>query len=192
MFISDLKNDFYNVLRGKRVLVIVNYDIDAICASKILQALFRYDHMVYSIVPIMGVAGLQRTFSENKDDVKNVVLINCGVCLDIVELLQPDEDVTFFICDSHRPMDVCNVYSDSQVRERNRMTGWPATDLLFLIHRFASWANQAATTAFRPSMNCIATTMPKEKTKTRRLRATAARTRKTAAPGTGRTASSGR
>lgn len=115
MFIQDLKADFYNVLRGKRILVIVNYDIDAICASKILQTLFRYDHMVYSIVPIMGIAGLRRAYADNKDDVKNVLLINCGVCIDLVELLQPDEDVTFFVCDSHRPMDVCNVYSDSQV-----------------------------------------------------------------------------
>lgn len=116
MFIHDLKNDFYNTLLGKRILVIVNYDIDAICASKILQTLFQYDNMLYSIVPIMGIAGLQRAYNENKDDVKNVMLINCGVCMDIVDLLQPDEDVTFFICDSHRPMDVCNVYSDSQVR----------------------------------------------------------------------------
>lgn len=115
MFIQDLKNDFYNILRGKHILIIVNYDIDAICATKILQSLFRYDHMVYSIVPIMGVAGLQRAFNEHKDDIKNVILINCGASIDIVELLEPDEDVTFFVCDSHRPLDVCNVYSDSQV-----------------------------------------------------------------------------
>lgn len=115
MFIQDLKHDFYNVLRGKRILVIVNYDIDAICAIKILQTLFRYDHMVYSIVPIMGIAGLRRAYEDNKEDVKNVLLINCGICIDLVELLQPDEDVTFFVCDAHRPMDVCNVYSDSQV-----------------------------------------------------------------------------
>lgn len=118
MFIQDLKNDFYNILRGKRLLVIVHYDIDAICASKILQSLFRYDHMVYSIVPIMGMAGLQRAFNENKDDVKNILLINCGACVDLVELLEPDDDVTFFVCDSHRPLDICNVYSDSQVSER--------------------------------------------------------------------------
>lgn len=115
MFIQDLKNDFYNVLIGKRILVIVNYDLDGICASKILQALFKYDHMQYTVVPIMGLCGLQRAFNENKDDVKYVVLINCGSCIDIVEVLQPAEDVIFYVCDSHRPMDVCNVYSDSQV-----------------------------------------------------------------------------
>lgn len=115
MFIYDLKTEFYNILRGKRILVIVNYDIDAICASKILQTLFRYDHMVYSIVPIMGIAGLRRAYTENKDDIKYVLLINCGGCLDIVELLDPEADVTFFVCDSHRPMDVCNIYNEGQV-----------------------------------------------------------------------------
>lgn len=129
MFIQDLKNDFYNILRGKRLLVIVNYDIDAICASKILQSLFRYDHMVYSIVPIMGMAGLQRAFNENKDDVKNILLINCGACIDLVELLEPDEDVTFFVCDSHRPLDICNVYSDSQVSEM--LEPWTVIELIF-------------------------------------------------------------
>ncbi|KAI8122876.1 hypothetical protein FF38_03760 [Lucilia cuprina] len=115
MFIQDLRQDFYNQLIGKRILIIVNYDIDAICASKILQALFKYDHMLYSVVPIMGLAGLQRAYNEHQGDVKYVLLINCGGCVDIVELLQPEEDVTFFICDAHRPLDVCNIYSDRQV-----------------------------------------------------------------------------
>ncbi|XP_030380764.1 cell division control protein 45 homolog [Scaptodrosophila lebanonensis] len=115
MFIQDLKNDFYRHLIGKRILIIVNYDIDAICASKILQALFKYDHMIYTVVPIMGITGLRRAYSEHQGDVKYVLLVNCGGCVDIVELLQPTDDVTFFICDAHRPLDVCNIYSDRQV-----------------------------------------------------------------------------
>lgn len=164
MFIHDLKNDFYNTLRGKRILVIVNYDIDAICASKILQTLFRYDHMVYSIVPIMGIAGLQRAYNENKDDVKNVMLINCGVCLDIVDLLQPDDDVTFYICDSHRPMDVCNVYSDSQVRVHivRRTIDASKRNLYNLFtSRYEFWANRAMMTRFqRLKRFSVMTTMP--------------------------------
>lgn len=46
---------------------------------------------------------------------KHVVLINCGGTLDIIELLEPDEDIIFFIVDSHRPTDICNIYSSSQV-----------------------------------------------------------------------------
>lgn len=132
MFIGDTKNDFYNVLIGKRVLIIVNYDLDAICASKILQCLFQYDHVQYTVVPIMGMSGLQRAYAENRDDVKFVVLINCGVCVDVVEVLQPDESVVFYVCDSHRPMDVCNIYSDSQVNGwMSRMRDWCRTYTLF-------------------------------------------------------------
>ncbi|XP_055843813.1 cell division control protein 45 homolog [Episyrphus balteatus] len=124
MFVQDLKLEFYNVLVGKRILIIVNYDIDGICASKIIQSLFKYDHMLYSVVPIMGMAGMQRAYTENRDDVKYVILINCGGCVDIVDLLQPDEEVVFFVCDSHRPLDVCNIYSDKQVC----ILGDPATE----------------------------------------------------------------
>lgn len=42
--------------------------------------------------------------------------MNCGATLDVVELLQADENTVFFILDSHRPVDVYNIYSESQVR----------------------------------------------------------------------------
>lgn len=43
-------------------------------------------------------------------------MINCGGTLDLVELLQPNESVVIFILDSHRPYDLCNIYSESQIR----------------------------------------------------------------------------
>lgn len=43
-------------------------------------------------------------------------MINCGGTLDLVDLLRPDESVVFFILDSHRPYDLCNIYSESQIR----------------------------------------------------------------------------
>ncbi|KAH8306880.1 hypothetical protein KR018_010419 [Drosophila ironensis] len=134
MFVQDLRNDFYRRLVGKRILIIVNYDIDGICASRILQSLFKYDHMLYTVVPIMGLTGLRRAYSEHQGDVKYVVLVNCGGCVDIVELLQPPEDVTFFVCDAHRPLDVCNIYSDRQVcilGDASHEEGIPAFDTIF-------------------------------------------------------------
>lgn len=44
-----------------------------------------------------------------------MILINCGGTFDIIELLEPDEDITFYVIDSHRPTDICNIYSSSQV-----------------------------------------------------------------------------
>lgn len=118
MFVEDLRNDFYNKITGKRILIVVNYDLDAICASKILQTLLKLDNTLYSLVPLthQGVTGLRRAYTEHKDDVKHIVLINCGGSIDLVDLLDATEDgVTFYICDSHRPYDVCNIYSTEQV-----------------------------------------------------------------------------
>ncbi|XP_028171386.1 cell division control protein 45 homolog [Ostrinia furnacalis] len=116
MFIEDLRNDFYNVLLGNRVLLLVHYDVDAICACKILQGLFKCDNISYTLVPVGGVSELKTAYEENNEEIKFVVLVNCGGTIDLVDILQPEEDVVFFVLDSHKPTDICNVYSDGQVR----------------------------------------------------------------------------
>ncbi|XP_069698969.1 cell division control protein 45 homolog [Periplaneta americana] len=116
MYVEDIKKDFYNVIIGKRILLLVNYDIDAICACKILQSLFRCDSIIYTLVPVQGITDLQKTYEDNCEDVKYVVLVNCGGTIDIVDALQPQDDVVFFVVDSHRPTDVCNIYNNGQIR----------------------------------------------------------------------------
>eukprot|EP00069_Balaena_mysticetus_P018795 bmy_02449T0 len=44
------------------------------------------------------------------------ILINCGANVDLLDILQPDEDTVFFVCDTHRPVNVVNVYNDAQVK----------------------------------------------------------------------------
>ncbi|XP_072934113.1 cell division control protein 45 homolog [Epargyreus clarus] len=116
MFIEDIRNDFYNVLLGNRVLLLVHYDVDAICACKILQGLFKCDNISYTLVPVGGISELKTAYEENNEEIKYVVLVNCGGTIDLVDILQPEEDVVFFVLDSHKPTDICNVYSDGQVR----------------------------------------------------------------------------
>lgn len=115
MFVTDLRREFISLLAGKRVIVIAFIDIDSICACKILQNLFRNENVMFSIAPVMGVKSMKRIFDENKNDCGIFLFINCGGCLDLVELLEPNDENIFFICDSHRPLDLCNVFSDSQV-----------------------------------------------------------------------------
>ena len=45
----------------------------------------------------------------------HVIFINCGGTIDLVDLLEPSEEKVFFVADSHRPYDVCNIYNDGQV-----------------------------------------------------------------------------
>ncbi|XP_071517437.1 cell division control protein 45 homolog isoform X2 [Panulirus ornatus] len=116
MFVSDLRKDFYDVIRGKRILVLVHFDIDGICASKILQSLFRTDHILYTVVPVQTRTDLINSFQQHAEQVKHLVLINCGGCVDLVDLLQPPDDLIFFVADNHRPLDICNIYSGEQIR----------------------------------------------------------------------------
>ncbi|KAL6254953.1 cell division control protein 45 homolog [Pogonomyrmex barbatus] len=116
MFVTNLEKDFYDVIQRSRCLLLVNFDVDAICACRILQQLFKNDHMIYTLVPVRGIQDMINAFDENCEEIKNVVMINCGGTLDLVELLRPDESVVFFILDSHRPYDLCNIYSENQIR----------------------------------------------------------------------------
>ncbi|XP_077296461.1 cell division cycle protein 45 [Arctopsyche grandis] len=116
MLVREPRHDFYEKLPGHRILLLVNYDLDAICACKILQSLFKCDNIPYTLVPVKGVLDLKTAFDENSEEIKYVVLVNCGGTIDIIDLLQPDDSVIFFIIDSHKPTDVCNIYSDGQVR----------------------------------------------------------------------------
>ncbi|EFN83930.1 CDC45-related protein [Harpegnathos saltator] len=114
MFVTNLEKDFYDVIQRSRCLLLVNFDIDAICACRILQQLFKNDHVIYTLVPVRGIQDMINAFEENCEEIRNVIMINCGGTLDLVELLQPDESVVFFILDSHRPYDLCNIYSENQ------------------------------------------------------------------------------
>ena len=45
-----------------------------------------------------------------------MVMINCGATIDLIDFLDPPEDLVIFVADSHRPIDVCNAYNDGQIR----------------------------------------------------------------------------
>lgn len=122
MIIKDFRKEFYDVIQHQRVLVLVAFDVDAICACKILQSLFQCDQILYTIVPVSGREDLERAFIENSEGIKHVIMINCGANIDVVEELQPEEHIKFYICDSHRPVDVHNVFNAVQVKLLMRST----------------------------------------------------------------------
>ncbi|XP_028341264.1 cell division control protein 45 homolog isoform X4 [Physeter macrocephalus] len=116
MFVSDFRKEFYEVVQNQRVLLFVASDVDALCACKILQALFQCDHVQYTLVPVSGWQELETAFLEHKEQFHYFILINCGANVDLLDILQPDEDTVFFVCDTHRPVNVVNVYNDAQIK----------------------------------------------------------------------------
>uniref|UniRef100_A0A8C2KQN5 CDC45 cell division cycle 45 homolog (S. cerevisiae) n=1 Tax=Cyprinus carpio TaxID=7962 RepID=A0A8C2KQN5_CYPCA len=142
MFVTDIRKEFYDVVVNQRVALFVSPDIDALCACKVLQALFHCDQVQYTLVPVAGWQDLGTAFMEHKDLYINCciacylyfVLINCGANVDLLETLQPEEDSVFFICDTHRPVDVVNVYNDTQIKlliKQDDDLGVPSYDDIF-------------------------------------------------------------
>ncbi|XP_053135925.1 cell division control protein 45 homolog [Hemicordylus capensis] len=116
MFLADFRKEFYEVVVNQRVLLLIASDVDALCACKILQALFQCDHVQYTLVPVSGWQELETAFLEHKDQFQYFVLINCGANIDLLEVLQPEEDLIFFVCDTHRPINIVNIYNETQIK----------------------------------------------------------------------------
>lgn len=116
VFIKDAKREFLDQINNKRVLVFVHLDVDALCSWKILQHLLHCEHILYTVLPIARRQDLEELYAAHGEVSKNIILINCGATLDLIDLLQPPEDSVFYIIDSLRPLEVRNVYNGIQIK----------------------------------------------------------------------------
>ncbi|XP_029366871.1 cell division control protein 45 homolog isoform X3 [Echeneis naucrates] len=73
MFLTDIRKEFYEVVANQRVALLVAADIDALCACKILQALFHCDQVQYTLVPVTGWQDLGTAFLEHKEQIKLLI-----------------------------------------------------------------------------------------------------------------------
>lgn len=55
----------------------MNFDVDALCACRILQQLFKNDHVIYTLVPVRGIQDMINAFEENCEEVMIQDLLNC-------------------------------------------------------------------------------------------------------------------
>uniref|UniRef100_A0A4W4FCW7 CDC45 cell division cycle 45 homolog (S. cerevisiae) n=1 Tax=Electrophorus electricus TaxID=8005 RepID=A0A4W4FCW7_ELEEL len=73
MFVTDIRKEFYDIVVNQRVVLLVSLDIDALCACKILQALFHCDQVQYTLVPVTGWENLGTAFLEHKEQIKLLI-----------------------------------------------------------------------------------------------------------------------
>lgn len=115
MLILDPVKDFYQKLHGKRILLLVSWDVDALAACKILQTLFRSDQIQYTLVPVKNQTDVKQSFERHQDQYENFILLNCGGNIDLLDLLQPPDQSIIYVIDSHRPVDLVNYYCEKQI-----------------------------------------------------------------------------
>lgn len=82
------------------------------------QSLFRADDVIHQIKPISGYTDMEKTnelYIKDNDDLRSVILINCGALIDLTEFFTPNDLVTFYVIDSRRPWNLDNVFGSPQV-----------------------------------------------------------------------------
>lgn len=99
--------------------ILVSTDHDGVCSAKMLDILLQQYDIKATIIPVTGngdiVAHLQRL--EPEDEVKSIVLLNCGASLDIQRQLQESQaptELRCFVIDAHRPLILANLASKNQ------------------------------------------------------------------------------
>eukprot|EP00158_Paraphelidium_tribonemae_P004384 Partr_v1_DN26724_c0_g1_i1_m8625 putative cell division cycle 45 homolog (S. cerevisiae) len=82
-------------------------DVDALCAAKILTAMFISDLIEFKMIPIQGFTDLSRECANVESQC--LIFINCGGLVDLSQVISA-ADVTVFVIDSHRPLNLDNLF----------------------------------------------------------------------------------
>eukprot|EP00730_Choanoeca_flexa_P009051 TRINITY_DN12574_c4_g8_i2.p1 TRINITY_DN12574_c4_g8~~TRINITY_DN12574_c4_g8_i2.p1 ORF type:complete len:590 (+),score=172.21 TRINITY_DN12574_c4_g8_i2:233-2002(+) len=113
-------------LSGGKVVIMAAMDTDSACAATMLTKLFEKDTVMYQLFPVRNysdVMAVRQVMQEQADVFKTAVLVNVGASYDVQALLNPLDDddmehnpeLLIYMIESHRPINLYNVYSDVQV-----------------------------------------------------------------------------
>uniref|UniRef100_A0A914XTU9 Uncharacterized protein n=1 Tax=Panagrolaimus superbus TaxID=310955 RepID=A0A914XTU9_9BILA len=116
---------FYDVVKATHPVIMVNVDVDALCALMILSNCFNMDDVQYTVVYVDSPASFDTRLRSFGDVGKNIILINCYGHLSFEEAELPGQH-KFFIIDSRRPFHLDNVFSNhiSILTYSKEMTSW--------------------------------------------------------------------
>ncbi|KRX43574.1 Cell division control protein 45 -like protein [Trichinella murrelli] len=116
MLITDLKADFYDIIKGHQVHIMCSLEVDSISCCKLLLYVLRRNNTAYSLYPVVDPDQLLTKYSDAYQKAKYFIFVNCGATVDINELLLLRKDKIIFVLDrysidNHRPFNLENVYS---------------------------------------------------------------------------------
>ncbi|EMR09043.1 hypothetical protein PNEG_02815 [Pneumocystis murina B123] len=100
------------------VLIFVALEVDALCACKMLSTIMKHDFISHKIQPVSGyqdIMDINQTVVLNNENLRFLILLNCGALIDLSQYLTPQDYVTIYVIDSHRPWNLDNAFSDNNI-----------------------------------------------------------------------------
>uniref|UniRef100_A0A1I8AZL5 CDC45 domain-containing protein n=1 Tax=Meloidogyne hapla TaxID=6305 RepID=A0A1I8AZL5_MELHA len=127
---NDFRLQFYEELRKDHILIIVNADVDALCATAILTHLFSCDEVTYTLIPVNSIEGLKSSIKIHGKQTKNIILMNCVGSNSLLDFELPS-NVNFWIIESRRPIHLDNIYNVDSIKvltESSELPDWNVPD----------------------------------------------------------------
>ncbi|EDQ88934.1 uncharacterized protein MONBRDRAFT_25659 [Monosiga brevicollis MX1] len=126
----------------KKVLIVAAMDVDAACACGILTRLFEQDGVQYQVYPVrnyIDVNDISQLLAGGDGQLFcAAILLNVGASYDAAELMQahetqPNEHMTIYMFEAHRPINLYNVFGDVQIFDDGETsTAIPERDAVYL------------------------------------------------------------
>ena len=112
-FTSAYKKIVQNALDSdSSIIIFVACECDALCSCKIFTSLLQTDGVAYTIKQVLGYDDIKQANEKliaDNDDLRSVIFINCGSTIDLNEIITIHENLTCYIFDSHRPINIQNI-----------------------------------------------------------------------------------
>eukprot|EP00798_Chlamydomonas_sp_ICE-L_P015744 gene15744-21865_t len=103
-----IKHDKYSSEDRGVYIFAANIDADSLCAAQQLQDIFHKEDLHYTLCPVESYDEVRETCEKEMfhaaEDLKTVVMINCGATEDVRSICSLHENVRLIIIDSHRPI----------------------------------------------------------------------------------------
>ncbi|KAG0006620.1 hypothetical protein BGZ65_005965 [Modicella reniformis] len=97
------------------VLFFVAADVDAICAFRMWATLLKSDCISYVVVPVAGMDDIRSEVKNMSSFIRSIVMLNCGGLFNLEDYIEMTEEVTIYILDSHRPVNLRNAFWNNEV-----------------------------------------------------------------------------
>ncbi|KAJ2720690.1 DNA replication initiation factor cdc45 [Coemansia sp. Benny D115] len=109
----------HNGYGSTSILIFASTDVDSLCALRILTGLLKRDALGHKIVPVSSYTEIQQLAAKHLVEgtqIRSVVFLNCGGSVDIQDYVELRPELTVLIIDSHRPLNLYNIYWNDQVQ----------------------------------------------------------------------------
>ncbi|KAK3808531.1 MAG: CDC45 family [Benniella sp.] len=97
------------------VLFFVAADVDAICAFRMWTTLLKSDCISYVVVPVATMDDIRSEVKNMSSSIRSILMLNCGGLFNLEDYMEMSEDVSIYILDSHRPVNLRNAFWNNEV-----------------------------------------------------------------------------